>query len=121
MSRNTPLSCIKTCCFEHVNPYDTERMCMDMGLNHEHQVHLLKDILTDHQLDCCGTVAEYEQLERVIKSLMANTDLNSNIKHVLEDVYQYSQSGRTANSIDSHIREHQSHLSQWVEEMDSYS
>lgn len=65
---------------------------MDMGLNHEHQVHLLKDILTDHQLDCCGTVAEYEQLERVIKSLMANTDLNSNIKHVLEDVYQYSQS-----------------------------
>lgn len=72
-------------------------------------------------MDCCGTVAEYEQLERVIKSLMANTGLDSNIKNVLEDVYRYSQSGITADSIDTHIQEHQNHLSQWVEQMDSYS
>ena len=81
-----------------------------MGLTSEHQVRLLKDILADHQLDCCGTVAEYEQLERVIKSLMANTGLDSNIKNVL-----------TADSSDTHIQEHQNHLSQWVEQMDSYS
>ncbi|MGD2435078.1 YtzH-like family protein [Bacillus velezensis] len=92
-----------------------------MGLTSEHQVRLLMDILADHQLDCCGTVAEYEQLERVIKSLMANTGLDSNIKNVLEDVYRYSQSGITADSIDTHIQEHQNHLSQWVEQMDSYS
>ncbi|AZV50485.1 hypothetical protein BJH90_06715 [Bacillus halotolerans] len=92
-----------------------------MGLNYENQVDLLKDILTDHQLDCCGTVAEYEQLERVIKSLMANTELDSHLKNVLEDVYRYSQSGISSKSIDSHIQEHQSSLSQWVEEMDSYS
>ncbi|MDY7430257.1 YtzH-like family protein [Bacillus sp. V26] len=92
-----------------------------MGLNYENQVDLLKDILTDHQLDCCGTVAEYEQLERVIKSLMANTELDSHFKNVLEDVYRYSQSGISSKSIDSHIQEHQSSLSQWVEEMDSYS
>lgn len=92
-----------------------------MGLHYEHQVHLLKDILTDHQLDCCGTVAEYEQLERVIKSLMANTELDSNFKNVLEEVYRYSQSGISSKSIDSHIQEHQNSLSQWVEQMDSYS
>ena len=32
-----------------------------MGLNRQHQLQLIKDILTDHQLDCCGTVAEYEE------------------------------------------------------------
>lgn len=42
-----------------------------MGLNRQHQLQLIKDILTDHQLDCCGTVAEYEQVGRVIQLMLA--------------------------------------------------
>ncbi|MEH7802033.1 YtzH-like family protein, partial [Bacillus pumilus] len=48
-----------------------------MGLNRQHQLQLIKDILTDHQLDCCGTVAEYEQVGRVIQFMLAKEDLDA--------------------------------------------
>ncbi|MFN2747597.1 MULTISPECIES: YtzH-like family protein [Bacillus] len=92
-----------------------------MGLNRENQIHLLKDILSDHQADCSGTVAECEQVERIIKSLMANTNLDGNLKGVLEDIYLYSQRGRSSNSLNDHILEHQDRLTQWVEEIGSLS
>ena len=37
-----------------------ERMLI-MPLQYQDQVSLLKDILTNHQTDCCGSVSEYEQ------------------------------------------------------------
>jgi ketol-acid reductoisomerase len=92
-----------------------------MGLNYVDQVHLLKDILADHQSDCCGTTAEYEQLERIIKSLMINGELDANMKSILEDIYRYSQSGRSAASMNSHISENQENLAQWIEKIGSYS
>ncbi|KAA6448554.1 YtzH-like family protein [Bacillus swezeyi] len=92
-----------------------------MGLSQENQIHLLKDILSDHQADCSGTVAECEQVERIIKSLMANTNLDGNLKGVLEDIYLYSQRGRSSASISDHILEHQDRLTQWVEDIDSFS
>ena len=54
-----------------------------MPLQYQDQVNLLKDILTNQQTDCCGSVSEYEQLERLIKSLMANSNVNQ------EDVNRY--------------------------------
>ena len=46
-----------------------------MPLQYQDQVSLLKDILTNHQTDCCGSVSEYEQLERLIKSLLVNSNI----------------------------------------------
>ncbi|ALC82054.1 MULTISPECIES: YtzH-like family protein [Bacillus] len=92
-----------------------------MGLNYFDQVHLLKDILAAHLSDCCGTTAEYEQLERIIKSLMVNTELDTNMKSILGDIYRYSQSGISAASMDGHISEHQENLTHWIKEIDSYS
>ena len=40
-----------------------------MPINQQHQLEVLKDILVNHQSDCCGTVSECEQLERLIQSL----------------------------------------------------
>lgn len=62
-----------------------------MGLNRQHQLQLIKDILTDHQLDCCGTVAEYEQVGRVIQLMLAKEDLDADIRQLLTDIYDYSQ------------------------------
>ena len=42
-----------------------------MPLSHEHQISLIKDILNNQQTDCCGSVAEYEQVERLVKSLIS--------------------------------------------------
>ena len=86
-----------------------------MGLNRQHQLQLIKDILTDHQLDCCGTVAEYEQVGRVIQLMLAKENLDAVVRQLLTDIYDYSQKGTSVSSIDAHIEAHQSHLSNWVE------
>ena len=82
---------------------------------------ILKDILTNHQSDCCGTVSECEQLERIIQSLMNNDQLDASVKSTLSDIYYYSQSGKYSSDLDQHISSHQQQLSQWVNDFDQYS
>lgn len=92
-----------------------------MSLNYNHQIGILKDILTNHQDDCCGTVAECEQMERLIKSLMVNSNIDQNVKSVLSDIYSYSQQGKYTQHLDIHINQNQDHLSQWISEIDQLS
>lgn len=92
-----------------------------MPLSHEHQVSILKDILINHQSDCCGTVSECEQMERLIKSLMGNDSVDTQMKTMLNDVYYYSQSGKYSPDLDQHISDHQEQISNWISGMDSFS
>ncbi|WP_026693617.1 YtzH-like family protein [Peribacillus kribbensis] len=92
-----------------------------MPLSCEHQMSLLTDILNDHQTDCCGSVAECEQLERLIKSLMVNANIDTGVKTILEEVYRYSQNGRNSTDLDGHILSHQSQISQWIEDIGQFS
>jgi hypothetical protein len=101
--------------------YSFTKGCVDMPLNHEHQMTVLKDILTNHQCDCCGTIAECEQMERIIKSLMTNDNVADDTRTMLNDVYYYSQSGKYSPDLDQHISNHQNELSQWISGIDSLS
>ncbi len=92
-----------------------------MPLQYQDQVSVLRDILKNHQIDCCGSVSEYEQLERLIKSLMVNSDMNQEAKPILEQIYLYSQGGINSSSMDHHIESHQTQLGQWVNKMNSFS
>ncbi|MFC5733535.1 YtzH-like family protein [Cytobacillus gottheilii] len=92
-----------------------------MPLNQQDQFSLLKDILSNHQNDCCGSVAECEQLERLVKSLMVQTNSDRHIQPVLEEIYRYSQNGIAAPELDQHIESNQQELSQWVSEINQYS
>lgn len=92
-----------------------------MPLDHQDQVTLLKDILSNHQTDCCGSVSECEQLERLVKSLMVNTQIDQNVKNILEEVYTYSQHGAQTADLDQHISSNQENLSQWVTNIDQFS
>ncbi|MEH7096570.1 YtzH-like family protein [Neobacillus vireti] len=92
-----------------------------MPLSHGDQVTLLKDILNNHQTDCCGSVSECEQLERLVKSLMVNNQIDSNVKNILQEVYQYSQHGTQSADLDQHILSNQENLSQWVNDIDQFS
>lgn len=92
-----------------------------MPLSHDDQVTLLKDILNNHQADCCGSVAECEQLERLVKSLMVNTQVDENVKTILQEVYEYSQHGAETADLDLHILSNQDNLSQWVSNIDQFS
>ncbi|XJZ26525.1 YtzH-like family protein [Bacillota bacterium Lsc_1132] len=89
-----------------------------MPLSHQDQVTLLKDILSNHQTDCCGSVSECEQLERLVKSLMVNAEVDQNVKSILQEVYDYSQSGAYSANLDQHIQSNQENLANWVNSID---
>ncbi|MDG4656473.1 YtzH-like family protein [Ectobacillus antri] len=92
-----------------------------MPLTHEHQVGILKDILTNHQSDCCGTVSECEQVERLVESLMNNHAVDDELKAMLGDVYHYSQTGKSSSDLGQHISNHQEQITGWISGMDSFS
>jgi archaellum component FlaC len=92
-----------------------------MPLNHQDQVGLLKDILTNHQSDCCGSVSECEQLERLVKSLMVNSEINTNVLPILQEIYTYSQRGINTSDLNQHIESNQNQLSEWVNHIDQFS
>ncbi|ANB58479.1 ytzH-like family protein [Anoxybacillus sp. B7M1] len=88
-----------------------------MPLNHNDQMTVLKDILSNHQTDCCGTIAECEQIERLVKSLMGNKQVRSHVKNVLPSIYHYGQAGKNSPNLDSHISSYQQQLSEWVDQL----
>lgn len=88
-----------------------------MPLSTRDQAAVLKDILTNHLDDCCGSVAECEQLERLVKSLMVNTGINENVKGILQEIYHYGQRGAQSANLDAHIESHQDHLTNWVNDI----
>ncbi|MBP1915290.1 putative Zn-dependent peptidase [Lederbergia galactosidilyticus] len=92
-----------------------------MSLNHQDQVNLLQDILNNHLEDCCGAVSEYEQVERLIQSLLANQSVPQEMEPLLHDIYSYSQTGKNSSDLDQHINAHQDQLSQWVHVINTLS
>ena len=92
-----------------------------MPLSQQHQVTILKDILTNHQSDCCGSVSECEQVERLVKSLLANGQVSEQIIPILNEIYTYSQNGINTDNLDNHINTHQNQLSSWVDSIDQYT
>ncbi|MDE5052349.1 YtzH-like family protein [Niallia taxi] len=92
-----------------------------MPLTHEHQLGLLKDILSNHQEDCCGSVSECEQLERLVTSLKVNGNIDQNILPILEEISQYSLRGIHTSNLNDHIEPSQEQLSQWVDGINGFS
>lgn len=92
-----------------------------MPLQYSDQVNILKDILMNHQEDCCGSVSECEQMERLIKSLLTNSNIDQSNKQILEQIYSYSQNGKNSDNLEQHIESHQQQISQWVDVIDQFS
>ncbi|HHY72632.1 MAG TPA: hypothetical protein GX497_05310 [Bacillus bacterium] len=92
-----------------------------MPLNEKHQLSILQDILTNHQLDCSGTASECQQMERLIQSLLGNQQVNEQMKNTLLDVYNYSLHGQNAKNMDEHITEHKNNLSMWIDDISHYN
>lgn len=92
-----------------------------MPLSNVDQMNLLKDILNNHQADCCGSVSECEQIQRLVKSLMVQSNTNNELNNLLQDIYHYSQQGVQSKNLDEHIETNQNQLSEWVSNIDSLS
>ncbi len=95
-------------------------MCY-LPLNHQHQLSILKDILSEHLSEHDGTVSEYEQIERLVESLLNNDLVSNQAKQQLKEIHQYSHIGKESSDSSEYISDHQDDLTQWVDEMNRLS
>lgn len=92
-----------------------------LPLNHHHQLGVLRDILIEHLSELNGTASEYEQLERLVESLLNNDQVSSEMKQQLKEISQYSQTGQQSSDPSTYISEHQQELTQLVDEIDHFA
>ncbi|WP_243291070.1 YtzH-like family protein [Bacillus sp. FJAT-47783] len=92
-----------------------------MQLNHKHQLMLLKDILSEQHSECCGTDSEYEQMERLIQSLLQNNEVNETLKQSLQNMYQYSQGRNKGPNFSEHITAYKDDIPSWITDLNTFS
>ncbi|WAA10082.1 YtzH-like family protein [Fervidibacillus albus] len=88
-----------------------------MPLHYTDQLQLLKDLLEDHKFDGFGTISEYEQIERLVKSLMANEQVDEQTKFILQEIYRYGQNGKYLRNAAEHVENYQNELTEWVDQI----
>ena len=48
-------------------------------------------------------------------------NINDEVKNTLSEIYNYSQTGISSNNLEAHITSNQDNLTQWVEDIDSFT
>ncbi|TLS39061.1 YtzH-like family protein [Pseudalkalibacillus caeni] len=92
-----------------------------MPIDHKHQLMILHDILQNHQIDCCGSTSEYEQLSRLAKALMNNDQMSDQAKAILQEIDSYSSNGTKQPDFNRYINDNQAQLTQWVDSINQLS
>lgn len=92
-----------------------------MPIDHHDQLEMIKDILHNQKTDCCATVAEYQQIQRLIQSLLGNENIQETNKKTLYDIYSYTQPGVNGKNLEQHIEQHDQQLEQWINVLDTHT
>ena len=71
-----------------------------MTLSVNNQLTLLYDILDEQQADCCASVSEYEQIIRLVESMVRNNSIsNEQLLSLLPEIYHYGRQGVSAQNM----------------------
>ncbi|MFD2630476.1 YtzH-like family protein [Oceanobacillus kapialis] len=93
-----------------------------MSLTTNDQLALLLDLLDEQSGECCGNVSEYQQIKRLVHSMLKNDQLNgTQLAEVLPDIYDYSNQGERVTNVPEHITAHQDNLAQWIGEIEQFT
>ncbi|OZM56096.1 hypothetical protein CIB95_13385 [Lottiidibacillus patelloidae] len=92
-----------------------------MPITSNDQLHLLYDILTNHKIDCCGSMSECQQIQRIVQSLVNDQSLSYDMKNTLKDIYNYSKVPENNQHLEHHIVQHNGHLDNWISSIDSFT
>lgn len=91
----------------------------NMTLNVNDQLHVLYDLLTEQSEDCCGSVAECQQIKRIVQSIMANNSISDEqLTKLLPEIYNYGRQGELVQNLDEHINSNQENIKNWVQAID---
>ncbi|SET82260.1 YtzH-like protein [Oceanobacillus limi] len=86
-----------------------------MSLNVSNQLTLLLDLLDEQQADCCAEVSEYQQIKRLVKSMMANNTISDEqLLQLLPEIYNYGRQGESVQNMEEHITSNKENINQWI-------
>lgn len=86
-----------------------------MRLNIAHQLQLLHDLLEDHALDFDYSLSEYEQIKRLVQSIISQSQIsNEELIQVLPEIYHYGSQGKHVQNIEEHIITNQEQIKNWL-------
>src|SRR5690625_6939416 len=72
---------------------------MIMTLSVNHQLMLLHDILDEHHLDHSASVAEHQQIKRIVQTILANNSISDEqLLELLPEIYNYGQKGESSQN-----------------------
>ncbi|MBM7554916.1 YtzH-like family protein [Thalassobacillus pellis] len=87
-----------------------------MPLTVNDQLNVLYDLLSEQCEDGCGTIAECEQIARLVHSLQAKLDDDAyhDFRSQLPAIYKYSSNLHSDDQFEDHIISNQANLKQWT-------
>ncbi|CDQ39272.1 MULTISPECIES: YtzH-like family protein [Virgibacillus] len=86
-----------------------------MTLNTNNQLTLLIDLLDEQKGECCGHVSEYQQISRLVQSLMNNNNVtDQELLRILPEIYSYGKDGEIVENIEDHITANDQNLASWL-------
>ncbi|GAB3065563.1 YtzH-like family protein [Virgibacillus ainsalahensis] len=86
-----------------------------MTLTVNNQLTLLYDLLDEQQADCCGNITEYQQIMRLVQSMLDNNSItDEQLLNLLPDIYNYGRQGEIAPDLPEHITSNKSNIENWI-------
>lgn len=86
-----------------------------MTLTVHNQLRLLHDILSEQTEDCCGEIAEYQQIKRLVQAMIANNSISDEqLLQLLPEIYNYGRQGEIAQNDEEHITTNKDNIDTWV-------
>ncbi len=85
-----------------------------MTLSVNDQLRLLHDLLDEQMIDSAASIAEYQQIKRLIQKMIAKNKItDEQLLQVLPEIYNYGRQGEIAQSLSEHITSNMENIENW--------
>lgn len=85
-----------------------------MTLSVNDQLTLLHDLLDEQMIEHAGSVAEYQQIKRLIQEMIAKNKItNEQLLQLLPEIYNYGRQGEIAQNLSEHITTNVDNIELW--------
>ncbi|MGM8365876.1 YtzH-like family protein [Virgibacillus sp. W0181] len=88
-----------------------------MKLTVNNQLTLLHDILDEQKEENDGNITEYQQIKRLVQSMMANNAIpdDETLFQVLPEIYHYGFQGEFVQCLTEHIHTNKDNIENWLQ------
>lgn len=91
-----------------------------MTLTVNNQLTLLHDLLDEQNIDCNGSIAEYQQIRRIVKSIIRKNNItDEQLLQLLPEIYNYGRQGEKARNMPEHITANKENINNWISTIQS--